>query len=51
VRLGGTEVERVDVELLRLNRDVLVTDDGHRVLGRPIPKMADEVEEEMGEGR
>jgi Xaa-Pro aminopeptidase len=33
---------------VRIEDDVLVTEDGHRVLGRPIPRTADEVEEEMG---
>ena len=33
---------------VRIEDDVLVTADGHRVLGRPIPKTPDEVESEMG---
>ena len=33
---------------VRIEDDVLVTEDGHRVLGRPIPKTAEEVEHEMG---
>jgi Xaa-Pro aminopeptidase len=33
---------------VRIEDDVLVTGDGHRVLGRPIPKTADAVEGEMG---
>jgi Xaa-Pro aminopeptidase len=33
---------------VRIEDDVLVTDDGFRVLGRIIPKTAKEVEEEMG---
>ena len=39
---------QVLIEDLATVTDVLVTDDGHRVLGRPIPKTAAEVEEEMG---
>jgi Xaa-Pro aminopeptidase len=34
---------------VRIEDDVLVTGSGHRVLGRPIPKTADEVEAEMGD--
>jgi Xaa-Pro aminopeptidase len=30
---------------IRIEDDVLVTENGHRVLGRPIPKTIDEVEE------
>ncbi len=30
---------------IRIEDDVLVTRNGHRVLGRPIPKMVDEIEE------
>ena len=30
---------------IRIEEDVLVTENGHRVLGRPIPKTIDEVEE------
>ena len=33
---------------VRIEDDVLVTHDGHRVLGRSIPKTVDEVESEMG---
>ena len=33
---------------VRIEDDVLVTEDGHRVLGRPIPKTAADVEHEMG---
>jgi Xaa-Pro aminopeptidase len=33
---------------VRIEDDVLVTNDGHRVLGRPIPKTVEEVVEEMG---
>jgi Xaa-Pro aminopeptidase len=33
---------------IRIEDDVLVTEDGHRVLGRTIPKTADAVESEMG---
>jgi Xaa-Pro aminopeptidase len=32
---------------IRIEDDVVVTEDGHRVLGRPIPKTAEEVEAEM----
>lgn len=32
---------------IRIEDDVLVTEAGHRVLGKPIPKTAQEVEEEM----
>ncbi len=35
---------------IRLEDDVLVTADGHRVLGAPIPKTADDVELMMGAG-
>ncbi len=31
---------------VRIEDDVLVLDDGYRVLGRPIPRTMDEVEEE-----
>lgn len=32
---------------IRIEDDVLVTETGHRVLGKPIPKTVEEVEEEM----
>lgn len=32
---------------IRVEDDVVVTDDGHRVLGRPIPKSIEEIEAEM----
>jgi Xaa-Pro aminopeptidase len=32
---------------VRIEDDVLITDDGHRVLGPPIPKTVDEIEEAM----
>jgi Xaa-Pro aminopeptidase len=56
-RADGTNAEFLDFDRLdtykgfggvRIEDDVLVTSDGHRVLGRPIPKTADRVEEEMG---
>ncbi len=56
-RAEGTNSEFLDFDRLdsykgfggvRIEDDVLVTGDGHRVLGRPIPKTADEVEAEMG---
>lgn len=56
-RAEGTNAEFLDFDRLdsykgfggvRIEDDVLVTGDGHRVLGRPIPKTADEVEAEMG---
>jgi Xaa-Pro aminopeptidase len=34
---------------IRIEDDVLVTDDGHRVLGKPIPKTIDEVEKTCSE--
>lgn len=34
---------------IRIEDDVLVTDDGHRVLGPPIPKRPDEIEVAMAE--
>jgi Xaa-Pro aminopeptidase len=33
---------------VRIEDDVLITDDGHRVLGPPIPKTVAEIEEAMG---
>jgi len=36
---------------VRIEDDVLITDDGHRVLGPPIPKTVAEIEEAMGIGR
>lgn len=33
---------------IRIEDDVLVTDNGHRVLGKPIPKTVEDVEELMG---
>lgn len=33
---------------IRLEDDILVTPDGHRVMGRPIPKTIEEVEEAVG---
>jgi len=56
-RTEGTNAEFLDFDRLdsykgfggvRIEDDVLVTADGHRVLGPPIPKTADEVESEMG---
>ena len=56
-RSEGTNAEFLDFDRLesykgfggvRIEDDVLVTPDGHRVLGPPIPKTADEVESEMG---
>lgn len=56
-RAEGTNAEFLDFDRLdsykgfggvRIEDDVLVTADGHRVLGPPIPKTADEVESEMG---
>jgi len=32
---------------IRIEDDVLVTDNGHRVLGKPIPKTVEDVEEQM----
>jgi 2-methylisocitrate lyase-like PEP mutase family enzyme len=32
---------------IRIEDDVLVTDNGHRVLGKPIPKTVDEIEKIM----
>jgi Xaa-Pro aminopeptidase len=32
---------------IRIEDDVLVTETGHRVLGKPIPKTIEDVEEEM----
>ena len=34
---------------IRIEDDVLVTEDGHRVLGKPIPQTVDDVEELCGE--
>jgi Xaa-Pro aminopeptidase len=34
---------------IRIEDDILVTNDGYRVLGRPIPKTVEEVERLMGE--
>ena len=36
---------------IRIEDDILVTEDGHRVLGTPIPKTIEEVEEVMAEGK
>jgi Xaa-Pro aminopeptidase len=36
---------------IRIEDDVLVTADGHRVLGKPIPKTVEDVERTMGEER
>jgi Xaa-Pro aminopeptidase len=36
---------------IRIEDDVLVTDTGHRVLGKPIPKTVEEVEKTMAEPR
>ncbi|MDP2469797.1 MAG: aminopeptidase P family protein [Candidatus Palauibacterales bacterium] len=56
-RAQGTNAEFLDFDRLdsykgfggvRIEDDVLVTTDGHRILGRRIPKTADEVEEQMG---
>ena len=55
-RADGTNADFLDFDVLdsykgfggvRIEDDVLVTADGHRVLGRPIPKTVAEVEEEM----
>jgi Xaa-Pro aminopeptidase len=57
-RAEGTHADFLDYDALesykgfggvRIEDDVLVTGSGHRVLGRPIPKTADEVEAEMGD--
>jgi len=56
-RAQGTNAEFLDFDRLdsykgfggvRIEDDVLVTTAGHRILGRRIPKTADEVEEQMG---
>jgi Xaa-Pro aminopeptidase len=36
---------------IRIEDDVLVTENGHRVLGKPIPKTVEEVERTMAEPR
>jgi Xaa-Pro aminopeptidase len=36
---------------IRIEDDVLVTETGHRVLGKPIPKTIEEVEAVMSEGK
>ncbi len=36
---------------IRIEDDVLVTEDGHRVLGKPIPKTVEDVERTMAEPR
>jgi Xaa-Pro aminopeptidase/Xaa-Pro dipeptidase len=57
-RKEGRHTEFIDYEALeswrdfggvRIEDDVLVTEDGHRVLGPPIPKSPDEVEAVMAE--
>jgi len=56
-RADGTHADFLDFDALesykgfggvRIEDDVLVTDEDRRVLGRPIPRTADDVEEEMG---
>jgi Xaa-Pro aminopeptidase len=37
--------EYLDFGGIRIEDDILVTDDGYRVLGKPIPKSVDEIEE------
>lgn len=32
---------------IRIEDDILVTDDGHKVLGKPIPKTVEEIETTM----
>ena len=36
---------------IRIEDDVLVTEDGYRVLGKPIPKTIEEIEKTMTEPR
>ncbi len=43
--------EYLDFGGIRLEDDILVTQDGNRLLGRPIPLQVDEVERRTGEGQ
>lgn len=42
--------EYLDFGGVRIEDDILITDDGYRVLGTPIPKTVEEVEQTMNEG-